>query len=522
MRRCERKWWRLAVWVLAGGMLLTTGCATNPVTRRSEIRLVSERREISLGQQNYLSYQQMQGGAYLLEPEVQAYVQRVGTRLWRVSDRPHLPYEITVLNNSVPNAWAIPGGKMAINRGLLTELQSEAELAAVLAHEIVHVAAGHGANQLERGMGMQALLLGVGLLAKDHDASDLIVGGSGVAAGLMVTKFGRDDELEADRYGIEYMVRAGYDPQAAVDLQQTFLTLNDRREPGWLAGLFSTHPPTRERVEKNRETVKGYPAGGELGREAYARVMAPLRQAQPAYEELEKGYRALNAKQPDAALTHAREALRLEPREAHFHNLAAKALLARGDSRGAREHLDRAIALNDQYFEFFLQRGKLRQEAGDRAGARGDLERSLSLLPTASAQYQLGTLARDAGRRDQALTHFRAASGAGSQEGQMAAVALATMELAERPERHLQLNHQVNAQGMVTVTVRNPTPVDVGEAVVGVWNPQTRAWESYRFPRGVPARRLARLDTRVGPLTDPAQARAVRLRFETVRVAGAR
>ena len=115
------------------------GCATNPVTGKSEISLVSESWELKTGAQNYLPARQSQGGDYVADPKVQAYVQEVGNKLAAVSDR-DLPYQFAVINNSVPNAWAMPGGKIAIHRGLLTELDSEAELAAVLGHEIVHAA----------------------------------------------------------------------------------------------------------------------------------------------------------------------------------------------------------------------------------------------------------------------------------------------------------------------------------------------------------------------------------------------
>ena len=123
-----------------------TGCSVNPVTGDRELVLVSDSQELQMGEQNYVPMQQSQGGQYDVDPALTQYVQNVGNKLAAVSDRP-LPYEFVVLNNSVPNAWALPGGKIAINRGLLTELESEAELAAVLGHEVVHAAARHTARQ---------------------------------------------------------------------------------------------------------------------------------------------------------------------------------------------------------------------------------------------------------------------------------------------------------------------------------------------------------------------------------------
>jgi predicted Zn-dependent protease len=157
----------LAVVVLAASV---TGCAVNPVTGKPDFMVVSEAQELAIGAQNYAPMQQAEGGVYDIDPELTAYVGEVGNKLAAVSDRP-LPYEFVVLNNSVPNAWALPGGKIAINRGLLTDLNSEAELAAVLGHDIVHAAAKHSAQQMSRGVLLQAGVLATAMVTGDDAAS---------------------------------------------------------------------------------------------------------------------------------------------------------------------------------------------------------------------------------------------------------------------------------------------------------------------------------------------------------------
>ena len=147
---------------------LASACATNPVTGESDFMIVSEAQELDLGRQNYAPMQQAQGGVYDIDPELTRYVQQVGGKLAAVSDRP-LPYEFVVLNNSVPNAWALPGGKIAINRGLLTELSSESELAAVLGHEIVHAAAKHSAQQMSRGALLEGVVLATAVMTGEQD-----------------------------------------------------------------------------------------------------------------------------------------------------------------------------------------------------------------------------------------------------------------------------------------------------------------------------------------------------------------
>ena len=241
-------------WGIAALAAAVVGCSTNPVTGEKELILVGEGTELSIGEKNYAPMRQAEGGDYSIDPALTNYVQRVGNRLAAVSDR-KLPYEFVVLNNTIPNAWALPGGKIAVNRGLLMQLKSESELAAVLGHEIVHAAARHSAQQMSRGMLLQGGLLAAQVAASDSDYGNLYMAGAGLAAQLALQRYGREAELEADRYGIEYMKRAGYDAQGAVSLQEMFVRMNDKQDSGWLAGLFASHPPSQERVDANRRQV---------------------------------------------------------------------------------------------------------------------------------------------------------------------------------------------------------------------------------------------------------------------------
>jgi predicted Zn-dependent protease len=175
------------VLVLVAALASVTACTVNPVTGKREISLVSEGSEIQMGTENYVPMQQSQGGEYDIDPELTVYVSGVGSRLAAVSDR-ELPYEFVVLNNSVPNAWALPGGKIAVNRGLLTELNSEAELAAVLGHEIVHAAARHSAKRMERGMLLQGVIVATAVVTNDSDYGGLAVGGASTCRVPVMTR----------------------------------------------------------------------------------------------------------------------------------------------------------------------------------------------------------------------------------------------------------------------------------------------------------------------------------------------
>ena len=367
-------------------LVITYSCVTNPVTGRTELQLISEQQEIAIGTRNFPFQQQIQGGVYTLDPGVNAYINQVGQTLARVSDRPHLPYEFVVLNDSSWNAWAMPGGKIAINRGLLLALRNESELAAVLAHEIVHAAARHSAQQMERGVWMQAGVSGLSGLA-GSDYRNLVETAGIIGLNLGMLRYSRAAEVEADYFGMLYMIRSGYDAVGAVTLQEMFAE-NRVSAGGWLA----SHPASVERVRRNRETLeRNQGEAGYLGEAEFRVQMRNLRQQAPAYELYDQGVEALN-EDPAKALRLSMEARRMEPREAVFYGLSAQAHQRMNNSRAALQAWDQAIERNPEWFLFWLERGRLHAAEGRRDAARRDLERSMTLLPTETARNALAAL----------------------------------------------------------------------------------------------------------------------------------
>jgi predicted Zn-dependent protease len=390
------------------------------VTGKSELGLVSESQEIEIGESNYQLLEQAEGGPFVTFPDIDKYVEKVGNKLAAVSDRPHLPYEFIVLNNSIPNAWSLPGGKIGINRGLLLELHSEAELAAVLAHEIVHSAARHGAKHYERQLLLSAGLMGLDQVLSDHKYEDVAMGTAVVGATLATMKYSRNAELEADQYGIKYMVAAGYDPQAAVDLQRIFLKLSEEKKQNWLAGLFASHPPSEQRIKANQATVDSYRPGGFIGAKEYESAMRELRKAAPAYKDLDLGYAALKKRAFEKAHTLAKDGIKIESKEAHLFNLKGKAEVHLKRPQEALASFDRAIELNHDYFDFYLQRGNVKYQLGDLRGSEKDLATSNTLLPSADAYLTLGEIAWIKGDEEQAVDYFRIAAQAHSAAGEEA------------------------------------------------------------------------------------------------------
>ncbi len=495
-------------------VVVLSGCGTNPVTGKREFQFVGEASEIRMGQQSYLPARQMQGGDYVLDPELTQYVRSVGERLARVSDRPDLPYEFVVLNNSVPNAWAMPGGKIAFNRGLLTEMQSEAELAAVMGHEIVHAAARHGAKNVERGMLLQAGMLAVQVSQIDNEYGGLVVGAANIGAQLISQKYGRNAELESDLYGMEYMHKAGYDPSAAVDLQQTFVRLSEAsgRKTDWLSGLFASHPPSQFRVDKNRETLAALGAGGDYGRERYKQMIAPLIRNKPAYEAYDEGVKALRAGDAGKAARLAQQAINIEPREAKFYGLVGNTRVQQKDYDGAIAYYQTAIERNPNYFEPYLGRGIAHRARGEFGMAQRDFQKSISLLPTATAYHGLGMIALNNGDRANAVKFLEQAAQSNSSVGTEARGTLAQIQ----PERFIATRVGTDAEGRVVVQVQNQATMAMGnvQLEVQVLDPTGRQIQSRKtvgVRDWIGAGQATVIATGLGPIQDRAQLQRVQV-----------
>jgi predicted Zn-dependent protease len=231
------------------------GCSTNPVTGRREISLVSEGQEVQMGQE---AAQQVEKSLGLVnDADLQAYVRRIGMELARQSERPQLPWRFGVIDDPTPNAFALPGGPVYITRGLLTLMDSEAELASVLGHEIGHITARHSAQQITKSQLGQIGLLAV-LIAKP----ELAQFGDALSTGmqLLFLKYGRDAERQADELGFKYALNDNYDVS---EMDDVFLALQRVGEAEGRSGIpawASTHPDPGERAKTVQQRVAALPA----------------------------------------------------------------------------------------------------------------------------------------------------------------------------------------------------------------------------------------------------------------------
>ena len=443
-----------------------SACTTNAVTGKRTLQFYDSDWEQGIGAQMYAPMKQSQGGEFILDPELESYIQGVGQRLaGKARRKEELDFQFSIINSSIPNAWALPGGKIAINRGLLTELQSEAELAAVLGHEVVHADAAHSARAQSKGVltqiGTVAGMIIVGTTVDNPVARDMGMLVPQVGAQLLTTKYGRDAERESDEYGMLYMAEAGYDPAGAIELQETFVRLSEGRNQDWLSGLFATHPPSPERVENNRQTAQrlaeeGY-SGGERGTDRWQEATAFLRRVQPAYDHFDKASEAVTKEEWQEAQKELKAAFKIEPRESLFHALQGDIHARQNRKRRALGAYEEAVSANPNLFYGWMRRGQARYELKDKSGAREDLERSLELLPTAQAHYILGKLDLEENKRVAAMEHFRVAAQSNSELGVQAEREILAMELPQRAASYVEIRPAVNNNGDLWIQVGNRT-----------------------------------------------------------------
>ena len=510
--------------------LTLSACGVNPVTGKKELQFVSEAQELKIGAENYAPMRQSEGGDLKVLPELTTYVSGIGQKLAALSDRPQLPYEFVVLNSSVPNAWALPGGKIAVNRGLLTELRSESELAAVLGHEIVHAAARHGAKAQERGTLLQAGLavatIGAAVGGADENVAGLVLQGAGLGAQLVQMKYGRDQELEADEYGMKYMKAAGYDPWGAVTLQESFVRLSKEggaKSQGFLEGLFASHPPSEERVERNKQSAEALGRGGEVGDAVYVARIKALTEIKPAYDKYDKALAAAQKKDYAQAKQLANEAVTLLPKEARFHQALGELALAEKDPQKAIPYFEKAIALDPDYFGSYLGAGVAQYRLGNKTKAQEWLAKSAQLLPTAPAAYYLGELARGRGDTQKAVQYYQAAATSQSEIGKQAAGELVKLDLPQNPGNYIAVAGQMSTQGRVFVVVQNRAPIALEDirvtpALVDATGRVLQTAPPVYFDKPIaPGDRDAR-DAGIGALTQQ-QMGALRFRIDGARVA---
>jgi len=298
----------------AAGLVL--GCAVNPVTGRSQLMLVSEGEEIQLDHETS-PFQLSADYGMVQNSSLAAYVSGVGMRLARHTHRPQMPYVFKPVNAVYVNAYAFPGGTIAATRGILLKLQNEAQLAALLGHELGHVNARHAAQQASKGMIVQGLLGSVAILAGvvSQTLGDISSQLGMIGAGVLLATYSREAERQADSLSMDYAVAAGYGPDGCIGLMQMLSGLSKSRS-GAVELLFATHPMSEDRLQAMiTEASQKYPSArsNPLYRERYMDNTASLRRLQTAIEAFQKAEEELGQKQYGSAEALLRKGLAASP-----------------------------------------------------------------------------------------------------------------------------------------------------------------------------------------------------------------
>lgn len=252
--------------------LLLACATTGPGGKRSFI-LISSGQEVAIGQG--MADELAKTEKTLDDPEWQAYLNDVGQKIVKVSDRTDIEYQFVVIESDQVNAFAAPGGFVYFYTGLLREMNSEAEMAAVMAHEISHVVGRHGIKRLQTAMGVTM----AAQLVLGDDANGLVKMAVGIGMTLLFSDYSRNAEREADNFGIHYMVQAGYDPNGAVEMFETLGRLGGEGKSNVFEKLVSSHPETQERIANAHaqiEAAKPLPPNLHDGRDRYQKMLKRL------------------------------------------------------------------------------------------------------------------------------------------------------------------------------------------------------------------------------------------------------
>jgi beta-barrel assembly-enhancing protease len=398
--------------LLAVALLSSAGCTVNPVTGKQQLDLMGEAQELEMGRQYYPGA--IQGSLGPVEDEaLQAEVRRVGNAVAAVGQRPQLPWEFTAVNDPQVNAFALPGGKICITRGLVARLESEDGMAAVLGHETGHVTARHAVSAYNRQILTTAVIVGGGIAmeAADVKHAELITLGAVVGAQIMLAQYSRDQERQADELGLDYAVKAGYSPEGMVETHKVLLALQ-KSKPGAVERLFASHPMSAERLATAEARVAAMPAEVRERplrvapyREAAGRVIA----AKPAWDLAADAQALLSAKKYGEAEGKLAEAVRLAPGEGVLRTLHAASLAALKREGAALAEGREGAGLAPSVYVSQAVAGELLLRP-DPAAALARLDRAETLLSgVAEVALMRGRALESLKRREEAVTAYRQA-----------------------------------------------------------------------------------------------------------------
>ncbi|MBW1695670.1 MAG: M48 family metalloprotease [Deltaproteobacteria bacterium] len=366
----------------AAGVL--AGCAANPVTGKSELMLISESQEINIDRKNS-PHQFSSDYGITQDRALNDYINRTGKRLAAISHRPYMPYSFQVVNATYVNAYAFPGGSIAVTRGILLKLRNEAELAGLLGHELGHVNARHTARQMSKGMLALVLISGASIAAGTYAPGyDRLISQLGmIGAGALLASYSRENEREADSLAMVYMVQAGYSSQGFVGLMDMLSSLFKRKFSA-AELLFATHPMSDERYQTAVAAVRTkyrYAKNQPLYKERYMDNTANLRAIREAIEEMQKGEKQMRKQNYDKAQDHFQVALKKAPNDYTALVLMSKTMIAKKRYDSALRYAEEAKQVYPNEAQAHHLGGFIKIKKKQYEAAYEDFSRYEKLLP---------------------------------------------------------------------------------------------------------------------------------------------
>ena len=380
-------------------IVLFIHCTTSYITGRRQFMLISEGEEINIGS-NYAPQVVFEFGGAYKDDRLNDYMNDVGNSLARVSHRPTLDYHFKVVNSSVINAFALPGGYIYITRGMFDVLRNEAELAGVLGHEIAHVSARHGASQMSKAMGFQIVLY-AGLTIdqmfhksrKADQIRDIVTLGSVVIFNMVSLGYGRKNEFEADELGNRYMYSTGYDPDGMAGVMEILKSLREE-EPGKLEMLFSSHPKTSDRlarIEKLSKTLKDSSkfedVEGRFYERRFSENVKDLKQAQLAYNHYDKAKMSFSEGNIVSAVVELNEALKIREDQAPFYKLMGDIYYKEKQYEKAILEYRKSIEQDSSYVYAYHDLGNSEKAMNNYGNAEKYYEKEVELYPGYSSAH---------------------------------------------------------------------------------------------------------------------------------------
>lgn len=321
------------------------GCAANPVTGQSQLMLMGQGEEVQIDRVSS-PHQYSADYGLIQDAALMGYVAGVGSGLSRLTHRTQMPYRFNVVNATYVNAYAFPGGSIAVTRGILAELDNEAELAALLGHELGHVNARHTAARMSTSKLLGSLVGGASIIAgaASQTLGNLAGTVGGIGASLYLASYSREDERQADELGMDYMVAAGYSPQGMVGLMDVLRSMG-RSQPSAIEAMFSSHPMSTERydtaVARSRSRY-GDRQNLPVYRERYMDSTARLRKLAPMFKLFQEGDKAMAAKEYATAQGRYAEGLKLSPNDYAGLVMMSRCMIAQKNAQAAADYADRA------------------------------------------------------------------------------------------------------------------------------------------------------------------------------------